>query len=272
MKEKKILSKLNLVNYKNKNHIQLHRPLWRWIIIGLATLALILSAGLSWDDLIGRPLTCCGGVTPSAIYDSDNPVDQMPPIEYGKVPMIGSTYASYIINLLFDYQCSQCQKVHFMLNEVVRQYKGRLAFALFPSPLNTECNPYIDRNEDSFKNSCELARIGMAVWLADRDMFSVFDDWMFMYESGNSWQPRNPGTAREKAVELVGQIKFDNAFSDPWIGQHLETSTQIYGQTIKNGMEGIPKLIYGSVWVNPQTDNAEGLTRILQNRLGVPMP
>jgi protein-disulfide isomerase len=235
----------------------------------LATLALIMSASLSWKG--GTMADCCGGSS-SAVKGSNNPSGKMPPIEYEKVPMIGSPDASYIVNLLFDYQCSQCQKIHFMLNEVVRQYKGRMAIVLFPAPLNSECNTYIHRNVDGFKNSCELARISLSVWLANREAFPAFEDWMFMYESGDSWQPRNPETSREKAVELVGQTKFDEAYSDPWIRQYMQTSTQIYGQTIQNGMGGIPKMIFGPVWVIPQPDNAEGLIRILQQNLAVPLP
>ena len=403
------------MNYKNNNHIQLHWSWWRWIILGLATLALVLSAIMSWHNLMGGTMAGCGGGSPceqvlnsswsriagilpvsglamgvylaviainfflgpgtetpvrrmawkvllilmgsivgsaiwffilqnwiigdfcpwcmtahttglllavlvirgaikefevrshnipsarygikyisgmvligllmsgllaasqvsfnrSVVYSGGNPRDEMPTIDYEKVPMVGSPDASYIVTLLFDYQCSQCQKVHFMLNEAVRHYNGSLAFALFPAPLNSECNPFIHSNADAFKNSCDLARIGMAVWLADRVAFPVFEDWMFMFESGNNWQPRNLETARGKAIELVGQTKFDAAFSDPWIGQYLQTAIQIYGQTLQNGMGGIPKMIFGPVWVIPQPDNAAGLIRILQQRLAVPMP
>jgi protein-disulfide isomerase len=209
---------------------------------------------------------------PTTVFSGESPNDQMPTIEYENVPMVGSPDASYIVTLLFDYQCSHCQKIHFMLNEAVRHYNGRLAFALFPAPLNTECNPYIQGNVDAFKNSCDLARISLAVWLADREAFAVFEDWMFSFESGNYWLPRSLETTREKAVELVGQTKFDAAFSDPWIGQYLQTSTQIYGKTIQNGMGGIPKMIFGPIWVIPQPENAEDLIAILQNSLAVPKP
>jgi len=174
--------------------------------------------------------------------------------------------------VLFDYQCSHCQQIHFMLDEAIRRYAGKLAFALCPAPLNTQCNPYIPRDVDEFKNSCELAKIALAVWVAEREMFPAFENWMFTFESGDSWRPRSLETARAKAVELVGQAKFDAAWSDPWIGQYLQTSTQIYGQTIQNGKGGVPKLIFGPHWVIPEPYNAEDLVIILQKSLAVPMP
>ena len=110
-----------------------------------------------------------------------------------------------------------------MLNEVVSRYSGKLAFVLCPAPLNTQCNPYIPRDVDEFRNSCELAKIALAVWVADRDMFDDFENWMFTFESGDRWHPRSPETARAKAIELVGQAEFDAALSDPWIG-HVFTN------------------------------------------------
>ena len=210
--------------------------------------------------------------TPPAVYSDGESQDNLPAIDYHTVPMVGSPDAPYVVTLLFDYQCSHCQKIHFMLNEAIRRYAGKLAFALCPAPLNTQCNPYIPRDVDEFKNSCELAKIGLAVWVAKREVFPDFENWMFTFESGDSWHPRSLETARAKAVELVGQAKFDAAWTDPWIGQYLQTSIRIYGQTIQNGKGGIPKLIFGSRWVIPEPYNADDLVMILQKSLAVPRP
>jgi uncharacterized membrane protein len=210
--------------------------------------------------------------TPSAVYRDGESQNNLPVIDYHDVPMVGSPDASYVVILLFDYQCSHCQKIHFMLNEAVRRYGGKLAFVLCPAPLNTQCNPYIPRDVDEFKNSCELAKTGLAVWVAEREVFPAFENWMFTFESGDSWRPRSLETARAKAVELIGQAKFDAARSDPWIEQYLQTSTKIYGQTIQNGKSGVPKLIYGPRWVIPEPYDVADLIMILQNSLAVPAP
>ena len=210
--------------------------------------------------------------TPSVVYSNGESQDTLPAIDYHAVPMVGSPDAPFKVILLFDYQCTHCQKIHFMLNDAIGRYSGKLAFVLCPAPLNTRCNPYIPRDVDVFKNSCELAKIGLAVWVADRGMFPAFENWMFTFDSGNSWQPRSLETARAKAVEMVGQSKFDAALSDPWIGEYLQTSTQIYGRTIQNGKGGVPKLIFGERWVIPEPVNADDLVLILQKSLAVPTP
>ena len=232
-------------------------------VIGLTLSGLVLAGILAAFQ---------AGFTPSAVYSDGESQDNLPAIDYHTVPMVGSPDAPYVVTLLFDYQCSHCQQIHFLLDEAIRRYAGKLAFALRPAPLNTQCNPYIPRDVDEFKNSCELAKIGLAVWVAKREVFPVFENWMFTFESGDSWRPRSLENARTKAIELVGQATFDATLADPRIGQYLQTSVRIYGQTIQNGKGGIPKLIFGSRWVIPEVYNADDLVMILQKSLAVPRP
>jgi hypothetical protein len=186
--------------------------------------------------------------------------------------MVGSPDAPYVVTLLFDYQCSHCQTIHFMLDEAISRYSGKLAFVLCPAPLNPQCNPYIPMMTDEYKNSCELAKTGLAIWLAEREAFPDFENWMFTFESGDRWLPRSLEAARVKAVEMVGLDKMNAALADPWIDQYLQASTRIYGQTLQNGSGGIPKMIYGTRWVIPQPYSSDDLVKILQNSLGVPQP
>ena len=222
--------------------------------------------------LAGILAACQIGFTPPAIYQVGESNDNLPVIDYHNVPMIGSPDAPYIVTLLFDYECPHCQKLHFLLDEAVRRYKGKLAFELCPTPLNTKCNPYIPQDVEEFKNSCELAKIGLTVWVAKRNAFPAFDNWMFAFEAGDSWRPRSLESAKAKAVELVGKAKFQAAWVDPWIEQYMQTCIKIFGQTLQNGNGGVPKLIFGSRWVIPEPYNADDLVRILQKSLDVPNP
>jgi hypothetical protein len=135
--------------------------------------------------------------------------------------------------------------------------------------LNSQCNPYIPRDVDEHKDSCELAKVGLAVWAAKREAFSAFDRWMFSLESGDRWRPRSLDAARAKAVELVGQAKFHAAWADPWIERYMKNSIRIYGAT---GGNAVPKLVFGSRWVIPEPYDADGLVSILHDSLAVPRP
>lgn len=210
---------------------------------------------------------CQVSFKPPAVYRSGQSKNSLAAIDPHAAPLIGSPDARYIVTLLFDYKCSHCQRIHFMLDEAIRRYSGKLAFALCPAPLNTQCNPYVPRNVDEFKDSCELAKTGLAVWVARRDAFPAFNRWMFSLESGDRWRPRSLDTARAKAVELVGLAKFDAARSDPWIDRYLQTSVRIYGET---GSNAVPKLVFGSRWVTP--NGPDDLVSLLEDILGVPKP
>jgi len=208
-------------------------------------------------------------LAPRSVYQGGESQARLPAIDPHAAPIIGSPDAPYVVTLLFDYQCPHCQKIHSMLDEAIGQYDGKLAFVLCPAPLNSQCNPYVAKDVDEFRDSCELARIALAVWLAKRDAFAAFDDWMFSAEPGERWHPRSVDAARAKAIELVGQAKFDAARADPSVDRYLQTSIAIFGSTIRSG-NAVPRLVFGSRWVTPQPQDAKDLISILQNSLSVP--
>ncbi len=231
--------------------------------LGLLLIGLVLAGVLATSQVI---------ITPPAVYRGGASQAGLPALDPHTVPLVGAPEAPYVVTLLFDYKCPHCQAMHFMLDEVVRRYNGKLAFALCPVPLNTQCNPYIPRDVEAYKDSCELAKIGLAVWGADRAVFRAFDLWMFSWESGDRWRPRRVDEAKAKAMELVGPARFDAARIDPWIDRYLQTCVRIYGTTIQGGNNAVPKLVFGSRWVIPEPRDADDLIRILQTSLALPTP
>jgi protein-disulfide isomerase len=238
-------------------------------IIGRLSAAGLTLAGLG---LAGTVAVCQVSFIPSAVYRGGESQNNLTPIDPHAVPLVGSPDAQYVVTLLFDYKCPHCQQLHFMLDEAIRRYNGKLAFALCPTPLNSHCNPYVPRDVDEFADSCELAKVALAVWVAKREAFLVFNRWMFSMESGDHWQPRSLNAVKAKAIELVGQAKFDSALADPWIAQYLQTCIRIYGNTSQGGNNAVPKLVYGSRWVIPQPNDADDLVSLLNDSLAVPRP
>jgi uncharacterized membrane protein/protein-disulfide isomerase len=206
--------------------------------------------------------------SPPAIYSNGHAQNALPATD-PDAPTIGPANARYRILLLFDYQCPHCQKIHALLNDVVDRYHGELAFIACPTPLNTRCNPFIPYEEDAFRNSCEIARISLALWLAKHEALAAFDRWIFTPEPGAEWQPPSLEAVREKAAGLVGDARLEAALSSPWIDSYLQTCTTIYGQTMQHANGGVPKLVFGSRWVVPEAENAPALEKIVREMLGV---
>ncbi len=237
-------------------------PATPWHLIGaFPAIGLALAAILAVCQVV---------FAPPAVYRAGvSPEQKLPALDPRAMPVVGSPDARYVIALLFDYQCPHCQRLHAMLDEVIRRYQGRLAFVLCPAPLDPQCNPYISRETDEFKDSCALAKIALAVWVANRTAFPGFDRWMFSPEPGHLWHPRSLEAATAKAIELVGQTNFEAARNDPWIDRHLQMSVQIYGGTAGTA---VPKLVLGSHWVTPEPNNADDLVSILHASLALPTP
>ncbi len=232
-------------------------------------IVLLTAIGLA---LAGILAACQVVITVPPVYLGGESQDNLTAIDPHAVPLVGSPDAPYVVTLLFDYTCPHCQRMHFMLDETIRRYGGKLAFALCPAPLDSQCNPYITKDVDEFKDSCELVKIGLAVWVAQREAFPAFERWMFTFESGDRWRQRSLDDAMTKAVELVGRAKFDAAWADPWIDRHMQASIRIYSQTIQSGHGGVPKLVFGSRWVIPEPYSTDDLVLILRDSLAVPGP
>ena len=231
--------------------------------IGLAVIGLAFAGIMAIGQVV---------ITPPPVYIAGQSQENLSIIDTHSIPMVGSPDANYVVTLLFDYKCPHCQQIHFMLNEAIRQYDGKLAFVLCPSPLDKKCNPYVLGDMEQYKDSCELVKIGLAVWVADNKVFADFENWMFSFDSGDRWKPRTLEAAKAKAIELVGQEKFEAAQADPWIDEYLKTSVDIYGKTTQNGKGGVPKLVYESRWVIPEPYSPDDLVKILQESLNIPLP
>ena len=197
---------------------------------------------------------------PESVYDSGFVEEPLPTTEEMDVPVIGNPDAPRVVEVLFDYQCSHCRSMHPWLEEIAAD--GEIAFVLCPSPLSPACNPYIPRDvEDRFVGSCDLARLALAVWIADHEKFFEFDHWLFGYDS-DSWRPRPVAEAREKAVSLIGEAGLSDAMSDPWIDSYLSLVYEIFGRTTSEGHSGIPRLISGQKWLVPEASSAVALNHL----------
>lgn len=206
---------------------------------------------------------------PSFVYQAGSVEEPLPLVGAAGAPVIGdAARAEVVIDILFDYQCSHCQKVHSLLPEVVSRLNGRVAFVLCPCPLSAKCNPYVPREDVRFEGSCELAKIGLAVFEIDPEAFAKYDAWMF--EAGeDGWWPRGAGEARVFAEGLVGAGRLAEAMESQWIYERLLQTYELFGRTSAGGQGGIPRFICGEQWVVPEAASAEELVELLSAEFGI---
>lgn len=189
-------------------------------------------------------------------------------VKLDAVPMMGSPDASNVIVSLFDYTCPHCRSLHPILLETQRLFSNRLGIVCLPMPISTNCNPFLPPNVHSVPNSCEYARLGLAVWRAKPTAHRQFDDWMFQAD----W-PAPLEEARAYAAQLAGGDKLQAALGDPWLEEQLLTDCRLQATNlIISGEVGLPQLIIGDVISSGPLNSVEHLTILLNRYLRLTPP
>lgn len=181
----------------------------------------------------------------------------------GELPRLGSSSATNFIVSVFDYTCTHCRALHPLLMAAESKYSGQLAIISLPMPLDANCNPLFLVTAPANENSCEYARLALAVWRARPEVFREFDDWMF-----TSPAPPALREARRKAQMLAGKQALEVALSGAWIKRQLDTDIALYqanGRMI--GDARLPQLVIGDVVTHGTMQRLEDLTQLLQLHL-----
>jgi hypothetical protein len=169
---------------------------------------------------------------------------------------------------LFDYTCHHCRIMHWHLMEAHRTLSNQLAIVSLPMPLDNKCNSNVRQTPPPHTNACEYAKLGLAIWRADRKLQHAFDDWIFTPE-----KPPPLGSAQQFAAQLVGSNRLAKALQDPWVQQQLMQGINIYATNyvhLNNG--SMPQLIIGSRLTSGTFGNVTEFYRILQEQLQFNVP
>jgi hypothetical protein len=155
--------------------------------------------------------------------------------------------------------------MHWHLMEALPKVSNQLAIISLPNPLDGACNPNIRRTPKPHEGACDYAKLGLAVWRANRKAHHEFDDWVFKPE-----HPPPLAEARQYAAKLVGSNELARAMSDPWIEQTLQKGISIYSTNylhLKNG--NMPQLIVGTNLMGGTFGSAADFFKMLDQHLGV---
>ena len=103
-------------------------------------------------------------------------------IRPAQLPLCGTADTENLIVVLFDYCCPHCRATHGYLSNAIEKYPTKLSFVSLPAPLNSDCNPHWKKTKKRFIESCDLAKLALAVYRADASKFPEFDHWLFESE------------------------------------------------------------------------------------------
>jgi hypothetical protein len=183
-------------------------------------------------------------------------------------PMIGSPGASNIIVDLYDYNCPHCRLLHPMLVQVQRRLGDQLGIVCLPMPMDTNCNPFVPQGHPTFTNSCQYARLGLAVWRANREAYAEFDERMFQSE-----KPLSVDQAREYATQLVGAAELNANLTNQWIEQLILTACYLHHTNwASTGGDAMPQIIIGEAISVGAINSPNHLLVLLEKYLGIKPP
>jgi uncharacterized membrane protein len=186
-------------------------------------------------------------------------------IRLDDVPLVGSPDAPHIIVYLFDYTCPHCRELHGFLATAQRQFSNELAIVSLPMPMSTNCNPFIPGQFPSSSNSCDYARLGLAVWLAKPKAQCQFNDWFFAQENLVSVEQ-----AREYAARLVGTAQLEAALANPRLQEQITTDCRLHHANWQaTGRPVMPQLVLGQAVSVGQLNSVEHLLALLNLYLGM---
>jgi len=189
-------------------------------------------------------------------------------LDINQLPLWGSPEAPYVLVSLFDYTCHHCHQMHGYLVQLWQTFGNKVAVLSLPMPLDSQCNPAIQRTPRAHQNACQYAKLGLAVWRADRTKLKAFDDLMFAQLA-----PPPIEQARSAAEQLVGADALNKALGDPWIDDALSKSIKLFQSnsvTFNNG--SMPQVVIGSQVVFGAINGVDDLYKVAEGALGLKKP
>ena len=180
-----------------------------------------------------------------------------------EMPIQGDPDARHMVTLLFDWQCSHCRRLHLQLPEAVSMLGDSIAVVCCPMSMSRECNPHIPQGIDRFRGSCQLMRIGLAVWRTDRSKYTDYERWFFGTDINEAWHPYTVEEATSKAQELIGPEALDKALRDHWFDRYTDIVNELFGRTSRGTVSAIPRLIYNGQIMIPEADTPSDLADLI---------
>ena len=104
------------------------------------------------------------------------------------------------------------------------------------TPMDPACNRYVHEPPSaSGQSACDLARLSVAVWQTEPEVFEQFHDWLM-----ESAEIPLLDAARAQAAELIGAGRLERALAGPAIARQIEADSRLYQVS---GEGTIPRLL-----------------------------
>lgn len=219
-----------------------------------------LTSALSIFSAIGNPSTLfSGAVAANAEEGQSRTARILESIELETTawPLLGNANAELVFVELFDYTCPHCKKTHSSIEGARQKFGDRLAVITLPVPLDRKCNATVKSTHAIHSESCEIARLAIAVWIVEQSKFAAFHHFLF---SSNP----NYAQAMIKAKTLVDETSLNKTLAGPIPNDFIAKHVSLYQ---KAGAGTIPKLMFPQTTILGAIESTDAMIRLIEKHL-----
>ena len=173
-------------------------------------------------------------------------------------PLSGPVDAKHIFVEMLDYNCPNCRKTHKAVSGAKKILNNDVSVMVLPIPLNTDCNSAITKTDALFTESCDIAKLAIAVWRVDQVKFREFHEAMFAGE-----QAPTLAEATEMAKSMVDAAKLEAELASGIPGKFISSMVQLYE---KSGKGAVPKLMFPGTSIVGEFTSAESLADVIRQQ------
>ncbi len=210
-----------------------------------------------------------------ATASADAAVEPIEPPTYGHdttpFPRLGPADAPHELLVFSDYTCGHCRTLYRYLATARQRFPDQLRLVAVPAPINRFCNPHVPFTPPVHRDACRIARMALAVWLAEPERFAEMHGYLFGFTGST---PRDPADARAFAVSLVGEEAFVAALGGEGVNEIVSAGVALnfeIGRATDPPVDNaLPKLVLPDGHVFAKRPRSEDwLLNQLQARLGL---
>ncbi len=172
-------------------------------------------------------------------------------------PIVGNDDAARLLVDVLDYTCTRCGKLAARLRDASGTLGDDVAVLAVIVPLDADCNPMLASTGEHYRHACELARLALAVWLADPAAFDGYHHWLLEQQASMT-----PDRAHEHARGLVGAPALRAALADPAIDRMIERNVRLAAHA---GVRQLPGLIIGDYRLSVIPDSVTTLVDVIRD-------
>ncbi len=178
-------------------------------------------------------------------------------LDVGQWPLLGKPDAKYVIVEMLDYTCQHCQNTHAAIRGAMDKYGDELAIVVLPIPLNASCNAYVKITHAQHSESCQLAKVAIAVWHLEPEKFGEYHNWLF--ESKATY-----AVALNHATQVVGEDRLRKELQSNVPSDYIAKTVELYRRA---GAGAVPKILFPRTSAVGEMRSASTLISLIEKEL-----